>query len=511
MANSSRQNFGSDRSVVSGGELRLFGGKMSVGTGGGGSQPASNTRSESGSSARKPPMSVQLKVIEGPHQGKEFQFLEHDNFIVGRGKQAHFRLPQDDRYFSRMHFLLEVNPPHCRLLDLGSRNGTRVNGQLVQTADLKNGDLIAAGKTRIQVVIEVTPTEVPAVTQPAPHLVAGPSNTDSEIDTRFETVARQTLPVPEVSGFELLPEGLGDDVAVTVHDPHGCLPPDYRNRIRKQAQPIAGFQLIQELGRGGMGSVYLAIRERDQSIVAVKTVLPGTVANPRDKQRFLREAEILQQLVHPHIVAYRESGECDGLLYFAMDLVPGPAAQALLTAAGGKLPRQRAIKIILQLLTALRYAHAEGFVHRDIKPSNLLVTTSGSEDFVKLADFGLARAYQASGMSGLTMSGEIGGTIAFMSPEQIIDFRKAQPTTDQYAAAASLYYLLCGQFIYDFPAEAGKRLLMILEKDPVPIQERQPDVPDGLAAAIHRGLSRDPAARFPDVRGFHAAIEPYAR
>lgn len=260
-----------------------------------------------------------------------------------------------------------------------------------------------------------------------------------------------------------------------------------------------------------MGSVYLAIRQSDQTIVAVKTVLPGAVANQRDKERFLREAAILQQLVHPHIVAYRASGHCEGLLYFAMDLVPGCAAQSLLTAAGGKLPRSRAVKLTMQLLTALRYAHAEGFVHRDIKPSNMLITTVGGDDFLKLADFGLARAYQASGMSGLTITGEIGGTIAFMSPEQIIDFRKVQPATDQYAAAASLYYLLTGKFTYDFPEEAGKRLLLILEKDPVPIQQRQRDIPDSLAAAIHRGLSRDPSARFPDVRGFYAAIELYSK
>jgi serine/threonine-protein kinase len=259
-----------------------------------------------------------------------------------------------------------------------------------------------------------------------------------------------------------------------------------------------------------MGTVSLAIREQDKSIVALKTILPGTVVNPRDQQRFLREAEILQQLLHPHIVAYRESGECDGLLYFSMEYVPGRGANALVKKSGGQLPVARAAKIVQQLLTALRYAHAEGFVHRDIKPSNLLIIDDHG-DLLKLADFGLARAYQASGMSGMTMTGDIGGTIGFMSPEQITDFRRSQPATDQYAAAATLYYLLTGRFVHDFPDDPGKRLMMILDKEPVPIRDRRPEVPKDLAAAIHRALSHDPNDRFPDVRAMYVAIEPFAR
>ena len=194
-----------------------------------------------------------------------------------------------------------------------------------------------------------------------------------------------------------------------------------------------------------------------------------------------------------------------------MEFVRGEGANALVKGSADPLPIARGVRITLSLLSALRYAHAEGFVHRDIKPSNLLITSAGGGDAVKLADFGLARAYQASGMSGLTMTGEIGGTIAYMSPEQITDFRRAQPATDQYAAAATLYFLLTGRFVHDFPDDPGKRLLMILDKAPVPIRERRGDVPEDLAAAIHRALARDPQARFKDVREFYAAIEPFGR
>src|SRR5437899_3669615 len=98
-------------------------------------------------------MRVTLTVIGGPHEGQTFSFSGHDTFLVGRSKRAHFRLPAKDRYFSRFHFLVEVNPPYCRLMDLGSRNGTYVNGEKVASADLKNGDEIKAGHTLLRVVV----------------------------------------------------------------------------------------------------------------------------------------------------------------------------------------------------------------------------------------------------------------------------------------------------------------------------------------------------------------------
>lgn len=452
-------------------------------------------------------MGVTLKVIGGPHLGKEYEFREHDSFIVGRGKQAHFRLPRDDQYFSRAHFMVEVNPPLCRLTDLASRNGTKVNGTRVSAVDLQDGDQIAAGKTLLQVRV----TAEPAAASPTDdaHLAA-------TVISRADVQGEESRPVElsmtaESCGLEILGPDDDADLRGPVPDPHGYLPKDYLGDMRTQAQPIAGYRIVREIGRGGMGRVFLAVRQSDLAIVALKTILPGTVTHPRDQQRFLREADILRQLLHPNIVAYRDCGECDGLLYFSMEYVAGHGANALVKGASEPLPIARGVRIILSLLTALRYAHAEGFVHRDIKPSNLLITESAGGDGVKLADFGLARAYQASGMSGLTMTGEISGTIAYMSPEQITDFRRAQPATDQYAAAATLYYLLTSRFVHDFPDDPGKRLLLILDKEPVPIRERRAEIAEGLAAAIHKGLARDPQARFKDVREFYAAIEPYGR
>jgi serine/threonine-protein kinase len=112
-------------------------------------------------------------------------------------------------------------------------------------------------------------------------------------------------------------------------------------------------------------------------------------------------------------------------------------------------------------------------------------------------------------MSGLTMVGEFGGTLAFMAPEQISRFRQAQPSADQYATAATLYNLLTGQFLHDFPEGAHERLRMILEEEPVPIQARRPDVPPQLAAVIHRALAKEPEGRFPDVRALRKALREF--
>lgn len=258
-----------------------------------------------------------------------------------------------------------------------------------------------------------------------------------------------------------------------------------------------------------MGVVYLALREADGALLAVKAVRPAVAGSGVQIERFLREARILEQLDHPHIVAFRATGESNGLLYFAMDIVRGTDASALRKTHGGPLSVARAVGLVCQMLEALAYAHARGFVHRDIKPANLLVEDRGGREVARLSDFGLARTYQASQMSGLTMRNDMGGTMAYMAPEQITHFREAKPPADQYSAAGTLYKLLTDRPVYDLPRQSSQQILMILQEDPVPILDRRPDLPPDLAAVIHRALAREPEARFPDVTAFRAALEPF--
>jgi serine/threonine-protein kinase len=254
-----------------------------------------------------------------------------------------------------------------------------------------------------------------------------------------------------------------------------------------------------------MGVVYLAVRPADGSLVAVKTIRPALAGSAADVDRFLREAHILGQLSHPLIVAFRDSGEAGGQLFFAMDYVPGTDGGRLVKEEG-PLPVGRAAGLVCQLLEALEYAHGLGFVHRDIKPANLLITREDDREVAKLADFGLARTYQSSKISGLTMMGEVGGSVSCMAPEQITSFREAKPPVDQYGAAATLYHLLTAEHVYDFPPELNKQIALILHKEPVPILTRRADLPPALARIIHQALSRDPTKRFANVQALRKAL-----
>ena len=423
-------------------------------------------------------MQVVLKVVKGPHEGRSFAFDGHDNFIVGRARCAHFRLPKEDPFFSRVHFMVEVNPPSCRLVDMGSTNGTRLNDEPVDTADLKDGDLIEAGNTVLMVSFcgqpdanEISDTLPQQAAKPtSPPQLAMPSTAAWEINDR---------PTEKAPANETLP----------------CIP---------------GYEVLRALGKGGMGVVYLCRRSTDSSTVAVKIIRPAALASELQVQHFLREASILKKLRHPHIVAFHEMGQAGDILYFAMEYVEGTDA-ARLVKNTGPLAIGEAVRIACQALEAIHYANVQGFVHRDIKPANLLLSGTRGNCVCKLADFGLARVYNASPLSGLTMMGNVGGTIPYMPPEQITDYRHVDMAADQYAMAATLYILLTGSYVFDFDADRplAQQLSKILLDPPVPIRQRRDDVPEELARAIHRALEKEPAKRFPDAKAFRDAMLPF--
>jgi eukaryotic-like serine/threonine-protein kinase len=403
-------------------------------------------------------MKVTLTVIEGPHQGSAFEFLEHDAFLVGRSPEVQFRLPLRDKTLSRVHFLVEVNPPSCRLMDMASTNGVRVNGKKVHTADLRDGDQIQAGETVLAFAVE-----------------------DDEV-TEFQGKPGSEEP-----------------------DPAGVATKDW-----PEAPAFPGYRVDRTLGEGGMGVVYLARRELDDAPVALKAIKPAIAASESVLGRFLREASILRKLEHPHIVRFLDIGFAGGRLYFAMEYVEGKSLAEVLKERG-PLSIPAATGLICQVLKALSHAHALGFVHRDIKPANLLKTKVEGKSTAKLADFGLARVYQESSLSGLSVTGQMGGTFAYMPPEQITHFREAKPPADIYAIGATLYTLLTGRTIFDFKGRPEQQVTRILFDPPTPIQAHRPEVPDALAEIIHRALAKAPADRFADANAMKDALAPFAR
>lgn len=409
---------------------------------------------------------IKLTVAAGPHAGKEFAFAEHSTFLVGRSKDAHFQLSNDDPFFSRRHFLVEINPPRVRVFDLNSRNGISVNGKKVRAADLADGDELRAGHTvfRVSVPRPPDPDEQPTL----------------------------GLPEPPPAG------------KAARHKP------GYAETIDHVAGPsVPGYRLGKVVGRGSMGTVYRAVRASDGQAVALKVITPAEGVPRRQVEKFLREAHILAELKHKNIVPHLDSGEGDGLVYLAMELVDGPDASKLVKKAG-PLDVPTAVRLTMQALDGLAHAHAKGYVHRDVKPANLLVAKEDGKRVVKLADFGLARAYDSCGLSGLTLHGEIGGTPAFMAPEQVTHYRDVQPAADQYAAAATLYYLITGQYVVDFDDDAKEHLVQIITAPRVSIRARRPDTPAALAAVLHRALENEAKDRYPHVTALREAIKPFA-
>ena len=418
-------------------------------------------------------MNITLSVTAGPHIGKDFAFERHDTFLVGRTKDAHFKLSFDDPYFSRRHFLIEVNPPRCRLIDLNSRNGVCVNGEKVKSAELKDGDEVRAGHTVFAIHIP-------------------PPDPESQHTLDLPPVPGRTVigtPTPNLGGF--------GQSSTMDHVPA----PEFS---------IPGYRLGSEIGRGAMGIVYRATRLSDKTEVAVKTIIPSAGTDTRQVARFLRQSKVMARLVHPNIITYLDSGIADPLIYLVMELVEGKDIGEQLKL-NGPFAVSKAVRVVCGLLGGLAYAHEQGIVHRDIKPANVLLGESGKERRVKIADFGLARAYDECQLSGLTMQGEAGGSPAFMAPEQVTHFRDVRPAADQFGAAASLYNLLTRKHTHDFPKPVDQQLAMIVSQAPVPIRNRRPDLPQELAAIIHRALSREPDDRYPDVTAFRNALLPFAK
>jgi eukaryotic-like serine/threonine-protein kinase len=425
-------------------------------------------------------MKLTLSVVAGVHTGSVYTFEGHDTFLVGRTRDAHFRLSYDDPYFSRRHFLVEVNPPRCRILDLNSRNGVEVNGKRVKATELVDGDEIKAGHTRFRVAVvpDPPPEQQPTPVELQPDETHAPSGRVS-VDMFYQ----ETLPP------ELLPE----------------------LELVDESERIPGYKLADEVGRGAMGVVYKATRLSDGATVAIKTIIPAAGTTAKQADRFVREAKILSQLKHPHVVQFLDVGQAaDETLFLVMEYVDGPTAEAV-RRDYGPMDIKTACRVMAQVLAGLGHAHGKGFVHRDVKPGNVLIgrTPSGGR-VAKLADFGLARVHDDANLSGLTMQGDVGGTPAFIAPEQISHYRDVSPQADQYAAAATLYTLLTNRFIFDLPREVTGQLIHIMTEKPIPIRDRRPDVPEGLAEVIHRALEREPDERFPDVLKFRSALAAFA-
>jgi tRNA A-37 threonylcarbamoyl transferase component Bud32/tetratricopeptide (TPR) repeat protein len=261
------------------------------------------------------------------------------------------------------------------------------------------------------------------------------------------------------------------------------------------------YEVLEQVGAGGMGVVYKARDPRLRRFVALKFLSASLGADPQLKQRFLQEARTIAALDHPNVCSIFEVAEpAAGQLVIVMPWYEGETLKQ--RVARGPLPVAEALDYALQVAAALAHAHAAGVVHRDIKPANVIVNAGGR---VRVLDFGIAKVIDANAHVTLTQAGAVLGTLAYMSPEQAagepVDHR-----TDLWALGAVLYEMLAGR--PPFSAETMVALFHAIHfRDPDRLSSLRPELPAGLHALVHRLLEKDPARRHSDALALAADLE----
>ncbi len=260
---------------------------------------------------------------------------------------------------------------------------------------------------------------------------------------------------------------------------------------------IGRYEILGEIGRGAMGTVYQARDPLIERTVAIKTVaLTQLRQEGADAEaRFLREAQSAGRLSHPNIVTIYDVGEADGLAYIAMEHLSGPTLRDLMDK--GPMPLELALDTAAQMAEALAFAHEHGVIHRDIKPANVVVT--GQHGRIKLTDFGIAHLANAEH----THAGQMLGSPRYMSPEQAMG-REVDGRSDIFSLGAMLYEMLTGQYAFDGDS-LPTIVYRVINEAPVAASTLRPQLPAGLCSLLAHMLSKAPHAR-PDARTLAHAL-----
>ena len=443
-----------------------------------------------------------LQIEGGIEAGRELCVRPERPCTIGRAPGSDFRLPEDDARASRNHARLEVTAGELHVHDLGSKNGTYVNGQRVTTALLRPGDRLRAGRT---VFLCATRRSGPdtVIPDPAPR----PTPNPTPVPPPIAVVRDPGLPTADSSA--LLPcDGCGEMGAAPAGEHFEgaswlCDPCAAARTERFSGEPasLCGFEILRVAARSGIGIAYEARDPLTRAHLSLELLLPSLSSDLSRARRFIKEQWIAISLLHPRIVRCYHVGHDQSArqLFLACEWIGRGDARQI---AAPNSDLALSLRLGADLFEALGYLHALGLLHRDVKPENLRLANQRGQTRGKLGAYGVVKNLRESGnVSGnASIERDLDGGPLFLAPEQVLHVQRVGPGADLYGAMATLYFLLTGHSPLalpgggrDLPAVAV--LSAILAEARIPLASLRPDVPSDLAAWIDRALARDPAAR----------------
>jgi eukaryotic-like serine/threonine-protein kinase len=424
----------------------------------------------------------------------------------------------------------------------GKHNGTKVNGVTLakgETRKLLSGDEIYAGRTTMSIDIQGEPSSLLQGAEvrcmECNKILTGElSNEKHEesIEIIYCKECREKkakIPV-KINTEEILchscnknmthianKDGKGQILKQsTLYFCHDCRPQGVCNEL-------GDYELIKLMASGGMGDIYKAWHKLTGRIVVLKKISPQMVMEEKTYKLFRREIDVMSGLNHPNIVHLYEYGRTGNIHYFVTEFMNGGDTGDLIRKKLAPLSYKMACNIICQVLEGLEFAHSRNYIHRDIKPENILLHKDKSGIKAKLSDFGLAKNFQDAGGSMLTQGREVMGSLLFMSPEQLRNYKNVKPPADIFSMGVTFYYLLTGKYIYNYPSPldillAGQKgekvdlnryddpFHLILEAPPIPVEKQTGNIPERLALVVNKSIAKNVKDRYLTAKEFKEDI-----
>ena len=468
-----------------------------------------------------------LECIGGKRKGQLYRFPGCGVIRIGRKKDCDIPVP--DPTVSSEHCTLTCDGMNILLHDHHSTNGTQVDGQRVKDASLQDGDILTLGGScsfRLSVRYGVSEEDDALIDSIVKTLAINSKSAEDAPSAKapqIEPHEEKALCRCEICGKEFPADQREEELDICPH----CMEyeeeavmrflladtPSLNKENEANALQLSGYRRLRKLGEGSFGAVWLVEEEATGRHMALKTMLESAMLLDIEQKKFDREMDIASRLHHPNIVAIYQVGCANGRFYMLQEYCAGGSLMSYLERTyyrfAGKLPVHTALHIALQLLDALDYAHhleirtqgsggtqetVHGVVHRDIHPGNIFLADRGDSPIVKLGDWGLSKAFETAGLSGISVGNVPTGTRDFACMQQHINFRYCGPEVDVWSAAAVLFFLLTGKS----PREKGLfGFKNAAEAFPPaqPVRRFRPDLSSALGETIDYTLSEHPRLR----------------